>query len=115
MPASYNLYHLMAGAILARRQVCCTFHGTPYEVCPIMLGHKAGVPYVLTWQFAGMDEEGDFVQGRWRGLPLDEVADVRLHDGPWYAGDRQTRPKSFLDDVDLDAYSDVGARSRLGS
>jgi hypothetical protein len=114
MPLTVNLYHLMAGAILARRQVCCTYHGIPYEVCPIVLGRKNGAPCVLTWQFAGMDEEGDFVEGRWQCLPLDEVADVRLHDGPWYPGDRQTRPKASFDDVDLDAYSHVGSRSRLG-
>jgi len=115
MALAVNLYNLMAGAILARRQVCCTYHGTPYEVCPIMLGHKNGAPHVLTWQFAGLDEEGDFVQGRWRCLPLEDVADVRLHDGPWYSGDRLTRPRTAFDDVDLDAYSDVGSRSRLKS
>jgi len=110
MPVTYSLYNLMAGAILTRRQVCCTYRGAPYEVCPIMLGRKNGAAYVLTWQFAGMDEEGDFVRGRWQSLLLDELADVRLHDGPWYPGDRQTRPKSVFDDVDLDAYTQVGPR-----
>jgi len=92
----------MAGAILARRQVLCTHHGARREVCPIMLGRKNGAACVLTWQFAGTNEKGEPVQGGWKCLPLDEVSDVRVHDGPWYAGDSPPRAQAWLDDVDID-------------
>jgi len=103
LPAFYDLYDLMAGAILTRKPVVCTYHGARREVCPIMLGRKNGAACVLTWQFAGTNEQGDPVTGDWNCLPLDEVSDVRVHDGPWYDGDSAPRPHARLDDVDLDA------------
>lgn len=102
MPA---LYDLIAGAILTRRQVLCTHRGARREVCPIMLGRKNGNPCVLTWQFAGTNEQGEPVQGGWNCLALDDVSDVRLHDGPWYAGDSALRLQGWLDEVDLKADS----------
>jgi hypothetical protein len=102
----------MAGAILARRQVLCTYHGAPHEVCPIMLGRKDGADCVLTWQFAGRDERGEPVQGCWKCLELDAVSDVRLHDGPWYAGDGDRRPRAWLDDIDVDVNAGSAHRRR---
>jgi predicted DNA-binding transcriptional regulator YafY len=102
MAVEYDLYDLIAGAIRARKQILCTYHGAPRELCPIMLGHKNGVARVLTWQFAGTDEKGDPVAGSWKCLALDEISDVHLHDGPWHAGDSHRRPQTCLDEVDFD-------------
>ncbi|HVT51235.1 MAG TPA: hypothetical protein VHE77_06695 [Dongiaceae bacterium] len=102
MPVVYDIYDLMAGAILTRRQVMCTYRGAPREVCPVMLGRKNGAACVVTWQFAGTNENGESVQGSWKCLELDAVSDVRLHDGPWHADDGGRRPPAWLDDVDLD-------------
>jgi hypothetical protein len=106
MPIFYDLYDLMAGAILTRKQVLCTYHGAPHEVCPIMLGRKGGAACVLTWQFAGTDERGELVRGSWKCLALDDLSDVRLRDGPFYAGDGDRRPRAWLDDVDVDMNAD---------
>lgn len=96
-----DLYYLMAGAIRARRQVLCTYHSAPRALCPIKLGRRNGATCVLTWQFAGMNENGEPVEGSWTCLELDAVSDVRLHDGPWYGGDGDRRPQAWLDDIDL--------------
>jgi hypothetical protein len=103
MPVVYDIYDLMAGAIRTRRQVLCTYRGAPREVCPIMLGRKNRTPCVLTWQFAGTNENGEPVRGSWKCLELEAVSNVRLHDGPWHAGEIGGRPPAWLDDVDLDA------------
>lgn len=105
--AAYDLYDLMAGAILTRRQVLCTYRKARRQICPVVLGRRNGAPCVLTWQFAGEDEEGAPVRGSWKFLPLKEVSNVRLHDGPWYAGDGAQRPRAWFDDIDLDAYTDT--------
>ena len=102
MSVSYDLYDLMAGAILARKQVVCTYQGARRDLCPIMLGRRAGAPYVVTWQFAGTDERGEPVSGSWKCLSLDQVSNVRVHDGPWYAGDGIQRPPAWLDDIEID-------------
>jgi hypothetical protein len=108
--AGYELYDLMAGAILTRRQVVCTYRQAERQFCPIVLGRRNGAACVLTWQFAGSDEDGAPVRGSWKVLPLDQVSKVRLHDGPWYAGDGAQRPRSGFENIDLDAYTD-GPRS----
>ena len=107
-----DLYNLIAGAILARRQVLCTYHRARHEVCPIMLGRKNGAACVVTWQFAGTNENGEPVQGSWKCLELDAVSDVRLHDGPWYPGDGDRRPQGWLDHIDLGMNSDSPRRAR---
>jgi hypothetical protein len=106
MAVTYDLYDLMAGAILTRRQVLCTYRQAQRHFCPVVLGHRNGAECVLTWQFAGTDEDGAPIRGSWKFLPLQEVSDVRLHDGPWNAGDEAQRPRAWFDDIELDAYTD---------
>jgi hypothetical protein len=47
-------YTLFRAAILAERQVICSYGGRHRELCPLVLGtNKKGEEAVLAWQFAG--------------------------------------------------------------
>ena len=47
-------YALVRNAILAERQVTCTYEGRRRELCPhIVVTSKSGEEVVLAWQFAG--------------------------------------------------------------
>jgi hypothetical protein len=107
-----RVYELMARAIRERKQVLCTYHGAPREVCPIMLGRKQGVERALAWQFAGTDGKGQPVHGNWKCLVLADLSNVSLRDGPWHAGDSHQRRQTCLDDVDLDVNPDSPYRPR---
>jgi hypothetical protein len=96
-------YDLFVRAIRKRRQVLCLYHGAPREICPILLGTKAGAERVLAWQFAGSNEKGETVRGDWKCLTLDGVSQARLRDGPWHAGDSHKLAQTCLDSIDLDA------------
>jgi uncharacterized protein (DUF4415 family) len=100
--ATSPAYKLFEQAMAGRKQILCTYHGRPRELCPIILGHSQGQEKALTYQFGGQSEKGLPPGGQWRCLWLSEVTDIRLRDGPWYAGDRHTQPQGCVETVDLD-------------
>jgi hypothetical protein len=64
-------YTLFRNAILAERQVICTYDGSHRELCPHIIGiNKDGEEVVLAWQFAG-ESSGKLPQ--WRCLKLAKV------------------------------------------
>src|SRR4051812_27838189 len=96
-------YRLFAQAMRERKQIVCTYHARPREVCPIILGHKKGQEKALTFQFAGLTSQGKLPPaGVWRCLTLSEVSDVNLRKGPWYSGDSHSQRQECVDEVDLD-------------
>src|SRR5437870_6573443 len=61
-------YALFREAILAERQVVCSYDGRIRELCPHIIGtNKNGEEVVLAWQFAG-ESSGRLPQ--WRCLKL---------------------------------------------
>lgn len=100
MPSS--TYTLFEQAMTGRKQILCTYHGRPRELCPIILGHSQGLEKALTYQFGGESEKGLPPGGQWRCLWLSEVSSVRLRDGPWHAGNRHSYPQGCVEIVDLD-------------
>ncbi|MFL5269344.1 MAG: hypothetical protein ACJ8AH_22625 [Stellaceae bacterium] len=86
----------------SRKQILCTYHGLPRELCPIILGRSKGQEKALTYQFGGQSNKGLPPGGQWRCLWLSEVGNVRLRDGPWHAGDRHDQPQGCVEIVDLD-------------
>ncbi|HEY1261709.1 MAG TPA: hypothetical protein VGF34_20870 [Stellaceae bacterium] len=88
--------------MIERKQILCTYHGRPRELCPIILGHSQGQEKALAYQFGGQSEKGLPHGGQWRCLWLAEVGDVRLRDGPWHAGDSHRQRQGCVDIVDLD-------------
>jgi uncharacterized protein (DUF4415 family) len=95
-------YKLFEQAMAGRRQIFCTYHHRPREICPIILGHSQGQEKALTYQFGGQSEKGLPPGGQWRCLWLSEVSDIRLHDGPWHTGESHTQPQGCVEIVDLD-------------
>jgi hypothetical protein len=95
-------YDLFAQAMGGRQQILCTYGGYARELCPIILGHSQGQEKALTYQFAGQSSTGLPPGGEWRCLFLSKVADVRLRQGPWHAGDSHNRPQGCVEIVDLD-------------
>ena len=51
-------YLLFRRAILARKQVVCTYRGRRRELCPHILGHTSGEEKVLAFQFGGESAKG---------------------------------------------------------
>ena len=100
--APSSVYKLFEQAMISRKQIRCTYNGRSRELCPVILGHSQGQEKALTYQFGGQSEKGLPPGGQWRCLWLSKVSNVRLRDGPLYAGDRHDQPQGCVEIVDLD-------------
>jgi hypothetical protein len=93
-------YALFRKAILAEKQVVCSYEGRPRELCPHIIGtNKSGEEVVLAWQFAG-ESSGRLPQ--WRCLRLAEVKGARIRAGAWHAGGSHKTAQSCVSQIDLD-------------
>jgi hypothetical protein len=93
-------YAVFRKAILAEKQVVCSYEGRPRELCPHIIGtNRKGEEVVLAWQFGG-ESSGRVPQ--WRCLRLAEVKDARMRDGRWHAGDSHKTSQSCVSAIDLD-------------
>ncbi|WP_291861789.1 hypothetical protein [Bradyrhizobium sp.] len=93
-------YALFRSAILAERQVVCSYSGRVRELCPHIIGvNKNGEEVVLAWQFGGQSS-GPLPQ--WRCLRLANVGNARVRDGSWYEGGSHCRKQTCVSRIDLD-------------
>jgi hypothetical protein len=93
-------YIVFRNAILAERQVVCTYDGRARELCPHIIGTtKDGEEAVLAWQFAG-ESSGKLPQ--WRCLKLANVRNARARDGRWHEGGSHKTAQSCVTKIDLD-------------
>jgi hypothetical protein len=98
MPSA--IYTLFRNAILAEKQVVCTYSGRPRELCPHIIGtNKDGEEVVLAWQFAGKSS-GKLPQ--WRCLKLANVRAARARDGSWHVGGSHKTGQRCVTRIDLD-------------
>jgi hypothetical protein len=98
MPSS--TYTLFRKAILAERQVVCSYDGRRRELCPHIIGtNKSGEEVVLAWQFAG-ESSGPLPQ--WRCLRLANVRDAQMRDGRWLEGGSHRTEQTCVSAIDLD-------------
>jgi hypothetical protein len=88
--------------MISGKQILCTYKGRDRELCPVILGHSQAREKALTYQFGGQSTKGLPSGGQWRCLWLSEVSNVRLRDGPWYAGEGHSQPQGCVEIVDLD-------------
>lgn len=100
-------FRLFQNAILGRKQITCTYQGLYRELCPHILGHKAGEETALTYQFAGKSGSGLPPGGEWRCLFLAQVRNARLRDGPWHSR-HHAEPQTCVEIVDLQVISKGG-------
>jgi hypothetical protein len=93
-------YTLFRNAILAERQVVCSYDGRLRELCPHIVGvSKSGEEVVLAWQFAGQSS-GRLPQ--WRCLRLANVRDAHARDGRWHEGGSHRTGQTCVSQIDLD-------------
>jgi hypothetical protein len=93
-------YTLFRNAILAERQVVCSYDGRRRELCPYIIGTgKDGGEAVLAWQFAG-ESSGKLPQ--WRCLKLANVRNPRARDGRWHEGGSHKTTQKCVTAIDLD-------------
>ena len=76
--ATFDQFHR---AILNRQQITCSYRNRHREICPHILGYKAGIETSLVYQFGGQSSQGLPAGVEWRCLKLEEVKDVKLRDG----------------------------------
>ena len=93
-------YHLFRNAILAEKQVVCSYEGRHRELCPHIIGtNKNGEEVVLAWQFAGRSS-GKLPQ--WRCLRLANVRDARARNGRWHEGSSHRMEQTCVSQIELD-------------
>src|SRR5215475_4778096 len=93
-------YVLFRAAILAERQVACSYDGRRRELCPHIIGrNRSGEEVVLAWQFAGQSS-GRLPQ--WRCLRLAHVQGARTRKGAWHAGGSHKTEQKCVVEIDLD-------------
>jgi hypothetical protein len=95
-------FALVQDAIESRRQIHAYYRGHRREMCPHVLGWKHGRPQALFYQFGGTSSSGlgpDGSRDNWRCLPIDELRDVRVVDGPWHTATNHSRPQTCVGDV----------------
>ena len=101
-------YALFRTAILAERQVTCSYDGRARELCPHIIGRsRSGEEIVLTWQFASQSS-GPLPQ--WRCLRLADVSDFGSREGRWYEGGSHRSEQTCVSEIDLDINIHVGKR-----
>jgi hypothetical protein len=101
---AFDLFHR---AILGKKQIACSYGGYAREICPYILGHKAGREAALVFQFGGRSSRGLSPCGDWRCFYLDEVRDVVLRDGAWRGEAQHRTRQQCVDDVFIDVNLDV--------
>jgi hypothetical protein len=93
-------YTLFREAILAEKQILCSYEGRPRELCPHIVGtNLSGEEVVLAWQFAGTSS-GKLPQ--WRCLKLASVRDAHARDGRWHSGASHKTTQKCVAHIDLD-------------
>ena len=93
-------YAVFRKAILAEKQVVCSYEGRPRELCPHIIGtNRNGEEVVLAWQFGG-ESSGRLPQ--WRCLRLAGVKDARMRNGSWHVGGSHKTTQSCVSEIDLD-------------
>ena len=100
------LFWRLHRAILERKQVVFGYQGHRREVCPIILGHKAGRERLLAYQFAGSGSRGP-VKGEWKCFDLDQIKDAKARTGRWHSGNTHRAPQSCIDEVFIDVNTKV--------
>jgi hypothetical protein len=109
MPSS-TYYALFRSAILAERQVVCSYDGRRRELCPHVIGsNRNGEEVVLAWQFAG-ESSGPLPQ--WRCLRLANVRDAQMRDGRWHEGGSHRTEQTCVSAIDLDINVHVRKRRK---
>jgi hypothetical protein len=97
------VYARIRAATLAKQQVVATYKGHRRELCPHILGTKDGRRQALFFQFGGGSSSSLPAGGDWRCLPVDELEDVVVRDGPWHSNSLDRFLETCVDEIDVEA------------
>ncbi len=73
-------------ALLERKLVSATYKGYRREMCPHVIGWKAGREHALFFQVAGDSSKKLPPEGAWRCLDISELAEVEVYRGEFRTG-----------------------------
>lgn len=106
-------YDVLRNALKQQLSLTIYYKGHEREVCPHVLGIKAGKQQCLFFQFAGSSEPELPPEGEWRCIPLDELKVRRIYLGPCQQYDFGFKPDLCMDAVDIGtAYFNLENRKR---
>jgi hypothetical protein len=93
-------------AIIHRRPIAALYRGRTRLLCPHLLGwNRHRRLQVLCYQYGGDSQSGlklADASDNWRCLAVENLTQVELLDGPWQTAENHSRPKTCIDEVELD-------------
>jgi hypothetical protein len=92
---------LVRRAIAEKLCVEAVFDGHRRQLCPHVIGTRAGEPRALFFQYAGGSRKGLEPGGGWRCLAIAGLSEVSLHGGEWCSAPR-SQPQRCIDEVDIE-------------
>lgn len=95
-------YNMLREAVRNKQQVLCRYQGYDREMCPHVLGLKAGREKVLSFQFGGDSSKGLPPEGEWRCMFVEQIEHVTLRPGAWHTSHSHTRPQTCVDEIDVE-------------
>lgn len=96
-----DAYSIVRQAILDKHHIVATYRGHRRELCPHVIGTKAGRRQALFFQFAGSSSSGLPPGGEWRCVAIDGLSDVTSRPGEWHTRPH-TQPQTCVDLVDVE-------------
>jgi hypothetical protein len=88
-------------ALLDRELVSAAYKGYRREMCPHVIGWKAGREHALFFQVGGESSKGLLPDGAWRCLDISELTDVEILDGEFRTGPGYyDNPQRCVDKID---------------
>jgi len=103
---SSTSYQLIAEAIRSKKQIHSTYSGLHREMCPHVLGYKDGKEQALFVQFGGLSSSKGSItpaSAEWRCIPVGNLSNIKLVDGPWYTLETQNKRRtSCVDQIDVE-------------
>ena len=96
-----SVHEILKTAIWCRHPVEMLAAGCLRQVCPHALGHQDCRLKVLVFQFSGESASVLPSGGAWRSFFLDDIAWVKIIDGPWRSDRNQVaKIEASFDHVD---------------
>jgi hypothetical protein len=103
---SDEVYAIIRRAIIERDTLVAGYHGLTRELCPHIIGTKAGRAQALLYQFAGESRSGlkpDGSPDNWRCVRVDELSDVSIRnsEGVWHSASNYSDMQACVDKIDV--------------
>jgi hypothetical protein len=99
-------YQIIRSAIQNKQQIVATYKGLIRELCPHVIGTKAGREQALFYQFGGQSEsrpiEPTGSPANWRCVPVDGLSNLSARTGAWHTASDHSKKQTCVDNVDVE-------------